>query len=142
MSKSLQLHIPLCVGICNQVSTKFKACACVPAKPILSIGCMHPCRHLATCTPSLANLVSQMLKRNLRQEGAPHDCEQDAAAAMQLVIYAIQHGVPPPMEAPQVKASAPCHIDLAISQVMQESPLSSFTAMSQLQINANRQALA
>lgn len=66
------------------------------------------CRDLATCTPSLANLVSQLLGRNLRQEGAPHDCEQDAAAAMQLVNYAIQHGVPPPMEAPQVKASAPC----------------------------------
>lgn len=78
-----------------------------------------------------------MLKRSLRQEGAPHDCEQDAAAAMQLVNYAIQHGVPPPMEAPQVKASAPCHMDSAISHVMQEKPLSSFTVMLQLQINAN-----
>ena len=47
-----------------------------------------------------------MLNRNLRQEGAPHDCEQDAAAAMQLVNYIIQHGVPPPMEAPQIKVSA------------------------------------
>lgn len=56
-----------------------------------------------------------MLQRNLRQEGAPHDCEQDAAAAMQLVNYAIQHGVPPPMEAPQVKASIPCLMDLAIN---------------------------
>ena len=62
-------------------------------------------RNLATCTPSLANLVSQLLKRNLRQEGDPHDCEQDAAAAMQLVKHAILHGVPSAMEAPQVKAS-------------------------------------
>ena len=59
-----------------------------------------------------------MLQRNLRQEGAPHDCEQDAAAAMQLVNYAIQHGVPPPMEAPQVKASLPCLMDLATNQIM------------------------
>ena len=66
------------------------------------------CRDLATCTPSLANLVSQMLNRNLRQEGAPHDCEQDAAAAMQLVNHAVQHGLPPPMEAPEIKASVPC----------------------------------
>ena len=56
-----------------------------------------------------------MLERNLRQEGAPHDCEQDAAAAMQLVNYAIQHGVPPPMEAPQVKASTPRQMDLAFT---------------------------
>ncbi|KAL3156616.1 hypothetical protein ABBQ38_000903 [Trebouxia sp. C0009 RCD-2024] len=62
-------------------------------------------KDLATCTPSLANLVSQMLNRSLRQEGAPHDCEQDAAAAMQLVNHAIQHGLPPPMEAPQIKVS-------------------------------------
>ena len=44
-----------------------------------------------------------MLGRSLRQEGAPHDCEQDAAAAMQLVNHALQHGTPPPMDAPQIK---------------------------------------
>ena len=82
-----------------------------------------------------------MLKRNLRQEGAPHDCEQDAAAAMQLVNHAIQHGVPPPMEAPQVKASALCYMGLAISHVLQQKPLCSFTAMLQLQINASGQAV-
>ncbi len=44
-----------------------------------------------------------MLGRSLRQEGAPHDCEQDAAAAMQLVNHALQHGIPPPMDAPETK---------------------------------------
>ncbi len=44
-----------------------------------------------------------MLGRNLRQEGAPHDCEQDAAAAMQLVNHALQHGIPAPMDAPEIK---------------------------------------
>ena len=44
-----------------------------------------------------------MLGRSLRQEGAPHDCEQDAAAAMQLVNHALQHGTPPPMDAPEIK---------------------------------------
>ncbi len=44
-----------------------------------------------------------MLGRSLRQEGAPHDCEQDAAAAMQLVNHALQHGIPPPMDAPEIK---------------------------------------
>lgn len=44
-----------------------------------------------------------MLGRSLRQEGAPHDCEQDAAAAMQLVNHALQHGVPAPMNAPDIK---------------------------------------
>ncbi len=47
-----------------------------------------------------------MLGRSLRQEGAPHDCEQDAAAAMQLVNHALQHGIPPPMDAPEIKV---CH---------------------------------
>ena len=60
-------------------------------------------RGLVTCTPSLANLVSQVLCRSLRQEGAPHDCEQDAAAAMQLVNHALRHGVPAGMQAPQIK---------------------------------------
>ncbi|DBA67637.1 TPA: hypothetical protein ACH3X2_001233 [Trebouxia sp. C0005] len=60
---------------------------------------------LSTCTPSLANLVSQMLGRSLRQEGAPHDCEQDAAAAMHLVQHALQHGIPPPMDAPEIKVA-------------------------------------
>ena len=60
-------------------------------------------RGLSTCTPSLANLVSQMLGRHLRQEGAPHDCEQDAAAAMQLVNHALRHGIPAPMDAPEIK---------------------------------------
>ncbi|KAL0053990.1 hypothetical protein WJX82_002016 [Trebouxia sp. C0006] len=60
---------------------------------------------LSACTPSLANLVSQMLGRSLRQEGAPHDCEQDAAAAMQLVKHALQHGIPPPMDAPEIKVA-------------------------------------
>lgn len=83
-----------------------------------------------------------MLNRNLRQEGAPHDCEQDAAAAMQLVNYIIQHGVPPPMEAPQVKVSASLEMDLAISYVIQAKPLSSPTAMLQLQIDASEHAVS
>ena len=46
-----------------------------------------------------------MLGRSLRQEGAPHDCEQDAAAAMQLVNHALQHGMPAPLTAPEIKVS-------------------------------------
>ena len=79
------------------------ACVKTGIAPVARVSPMGCCRGLSTCTPSLANLVSQMLGRSLRQEGAPHDCEQDAAAAMQLVNHALQHGVPEPMNAPDIK---------------------------------------
>ena len=50
------------------------------------------CRNLQQATPSLADLVQQVLGRQLRQEGVPHDCERDALAAMELVLHGLRHG--------------------------------------------------
>ena len=50
------------------------------------------CRDLQHATPSLADLVQQVLGRQLRQEGVPHNCERDALAAMELVLHGLQHG--------------------------------------------------
>ena len=60
----------------------------------------------------------QLLVRSLRQEGAPHDCEQDAAAAMQLVNHAVLHGIPAPLDAPQVKASV-CRLKSVMCSAVQ-----------------------
>ena len=49
-------------------------------------------RNLQHATPSLADLVQQVLGRQLRQEGVPHDCERDALAAMELVLHGLRHG--------------------------------------------------
>ena len=36
--------------------------------------------------------MQQVLGRQLRQEGVPHDCERDALAAMELVLHGLRHG--------------------------------------------------
>lgn len=43
--------------------------------------------------PSLDNLCKSVLGYELRKKGAPHDCVQDATAAMKLVLAAVKQGV-------------------------------------------------
>lgn len=65
-----------------------------------------PYRDRRSNPPSLADLALQVLGQSLRSESAAHDCQQDAAAAMQLVNHALQHGIPQDMQAPPKKVES------------------------------------
>lgn len=56
-----------------------------------------------TCVPSLADLSKLLLKRVLREDGAPHDCKEDAIAAVQLAKHLMQHGPTLVLDPPNVK---------------------------------------
>ncbi len=56
--------------------------------------------------PSLADLSKELLKRVLRQEGSPHDCKDDAVAAVQLAKHLMQHGPTLVLDPPNVKVFA------------------------------------
>ncbi len=60
-------------------------------------------RNLLTCVPSLADLSKLLLKRVLREDGAPHDCKEDAIAAVQLAKHLMQHGPTLVLDPPNVK---------------------------------------
>lgn len=65
--------------------------------------CCRSCRGLPDCTPSLADLASQVLGQSLRPPGQPHDCERDAAAAVALALSALQHGAKMDLQPPEIK---------------------------------------
>ncbi|CAL5205835.1 unnamed protein product [Lathyrus oleraceus] len=46
--------------------------------------------------PSLNNLCQAVLGHGVREEGASHDCQDDACATMKLVLAKIKHGVDKP----------------------------------------------
>lgn len=60
-------------------------------------------RNLMSCVPSLADLSKLLLKRVLRKDGAPHDCKEDAIAAVQLAKHLMQHGPTLVLDPPNVK---------------------------------------
>lgn len=65
------------------------------------------CRNLAGCVPSLADLSRMVLGRVLRAEAAPHDCADDARAAMALVAHLLREGMPcMTLDPPHSKARA------------------------------------
>lgn len=74
----------------------------------LSIVLWRPvgCRNLSNCVPSLADLSKMLLKRVLREEGSPHDCKDDAVAAVQLTKHLMQHGPTLALDPPNVKVRA------------------------------------
>ncbi|WCJ31265.1 small RNA degrading nuclease 3 [Euphorbia peplus] len=49
--------------------------------------------HVNGRAPSLSSLCKSVLGYELRNEGAPHNCVDDANAAMRLVLAKIEHGV-------------------------------------------------
>ena len=84
----------------------------------------HTHRDFPKQSPSLTDLVTQVLGQSLRQDGAVHDCEQDATATMQLVNHALQNGIPTDLQAPPIKVwmdpLATVHMpDLRVCQALQ-----------------------
>ncbi|KAM7265362.1 hypothetical protein ACFE04_003045 [Oxalis oulophora] len=55
--------------------------------------------------PSLNNLCKSVLGYELRKPGAPHNCKDDACAAMKLTLAKIEHGVD--KDVPVVQADVP-----------------------------------
>ncbi|KMZ66199.1 RNA exonuclease [Zostera marina] len=51
--------------------------------------------------PSLNNLCKSVLGIELRKEGEPHDCINDACAAMKLVLAKLEHGFNDPITLPK-----------------------------------------
>ena len=66
-----------------------------------------PCRGLAACTPSLADLAGSVLARPIRQgAGGVHDSREDAATALALVLHEVAEGPTPPLDPPDAKVAA------------------------------------
>ncbi|CAL8460769.1 g300 [Coccomyxa elongata] len=72
-------------------------------QPVIDTSLLISYRNLMTCVPSLADLSKLLLKRVLREDGAPHDCKEDAIAAVQLAKHLMQHGPTLVLDPPNVK---------------------------------------
>lgn len=74
-------------------------------QPVIDTSLLLPYKDMPNAAPPLTDLVSRLLGRQLRQEGAPHDVTADAHASMDLALYEHQKGPTPPLEAPVVEVS-------------------------------------
>ncbi|XP_038971963.1 small RNA degrading nuclease 1-like isoform X1 [Phoenix dactylifera] len=64
---------------------------------IIDTSYIFKCGDLPTVTPSLNNLCKSVLGSPVRQKGEPHDCLNDAKAAMKLVLAKLEYGFDDPI---------------------------------------------